>query len=147
MANTVKLHRVFAAPPSKLYRAFLEPDAMASWVPPHGFTCIVHEMDVREGGQHRSSFRNFGSGNSHTFGGTYLKLVKDELLIYDNKFDDPNLPGEMKTTVTFKAVSVGTEIEIVQEGVPDVIPVEACYLGWQQSMNKLASLVEPEIPG
>ncbi len=147
MSNTVKLHRVFAAPPSKLYRAFLEPDAMASWVPPHGFTCIVHEMDVREGGQHRCSFRNFGSGNSHSFGGTYLKLVKDELLVYDNKFDDPNLPGAMKTTVTFKAVSVGTEVEIVQEGLPDLIPVEACYLGWQQSMNKLASLVEPVIPG
>lgn len=145
MPNTVSLHRVFAAGPEKVYRAFLEPDAVASWFPPFGFTCTVHELDAREGGRHRMSFRNFTTGNSHDFGGTYLKLVPGERLVYTDAFDDPNLPGEMKVTVTLKPVSVGTEMTVVQEGIPDLIPTEACYLGWQESMRKLAKLVEPEI--
>jgi len=145
MSNTVKLHRVLATRPEKVYRAFLEPDAVASWIPPFGFTCIVHTLEAKEGGKHRMSFRNFTTGNSHAFGGTYLKLVPNEMLVYTDKFDDPNLPGEMKVTVTLKAVSCGTEIHIVQEGVPDIIPVEGCYLGWQESLRKLAKLVEPEI--
>jgi uncharacterized protein YndB with AHSA1/START domain len=145
MPNTVRLHRVVPAKPEKLYRAFLEPDAVASWLPPFGFTCTVHELDAKVGGIHRMSFRNFTTGHSHSFGGTYLELVPGERLVYTDKFDDPNLPGEMKVTVTLKAVSVGTEIDIEQEGVPDVIPLEACYLGWQESLRKLARLVEPEI--
>jgi uncharacterized protein YndB with AHSA1/START domain len=145
MPNTVKLHRVFAAKPEKVYRAFLEPDAVASWLPPFGFTCTVHELEAKEGGKHRMSFRNFTTGQSHSFGGTYLKLVPGEMLVYSDVFDDPNLPGEMKVTVTLKAVSVGTEMTVVQENVPDLIPVEACYLGWQESLRKLAKLVEPEI--
>ncbi len=145
MPNTVKLHRVFATKPEKIYRAFLEPDAVASWIPPFGFTCTVHELEAKEGGKHRMSFRNFTTGQSHSFGGTYLKLVPGELLIYNDVFDDPNLPGEMKVTVTLKAVSVGTEMTVVQENVPDIIPLEACYLGWQESLRKLAKLVEPEI--
>ena len=145
MPNTVKLHRVIATKPEKVYRAFLEPDAVASWLPPFGFTCTVHELDAKEGGKHRMSFRNFTTGQSHSFGGTYLKLVPGATLVYSDVFDDPNLPGEMKVTVTLTAVSVGTEMTVVQENVPDLIPVEACYLGWQESLRKLAKLVEPEI--
>ncbi len=147
MPNTVNLYRVFTAKPEKLYRAFLEPDAIASWLPPFGFTCTVHELDAKEGGKHRMSFRNFTTGNGHSFGGTYLKLVPGELLIYTDTFDDPNLPGEMKVTVKLKAVSVGTEMTVLQENLPDLIPVEACYLGWQESLRKLAKLVEPDIQG
>jgi len=145
MPSTVKLHRVLTAKPDKIYRAFVEPDAIASWLPPFGFTCTVHELDAKEGGQHRMSFRNFTTGNSHSFGGVYLKLIPGETISYSDGFDDPNLPGKMKTTVTLKAVSVGTEMSIVQEGIPDQIPPEACYLGWQESLRKLAKLVEPEI--
>lgn len=145
MPSTVKLHRVLTAKPDKIYRAFVEPDAIASWLPPFGFTCTVHELDAKEGGQHRMSFRNFTTGNSHSFGGVYLKLIPGETISYSDGFDDPNLPGKMKTTVTLKAVSVGTEMSIVQEGIPDQIPPEACYLGWQESLRKLARLVEPEI--
>lgn len=145
MPSTVHLHRVIPARPEKLYRAFLEPDAIASWLPPFGFTCTVHELDARVGGKHRMSFRNFTTGHSHSFGGTYLELVPGERLVYTDRFDDPNLPGEMKITVTLKAAPVGTELAIEQEGIPDVIPREACYLGWQESLRKLARLVEPEI--
>ncbi len=145
MPSTVKLHRVLTAKPDKIYRAFVEPDAIASWLPPFGFTCTVHELDAKEGGQHRMSFRNFTTGNSHSFGGVYLKLIPGETISYSDGFDDPSLPGKMKTTVTLKAVSVGTEMSIVQEGIPDQIPPEACYLGWQESLRKLARLVEPEI--
>lgn len=147
MPNSVKLHRVIAAKPEKVYRAFLEPDAVASWLPPFGFTCTVHQLDAEEGGKHRMSFRNFTTGKSHSFGGTYLKLVPNETLVYTDTFDDLNLPGEMKVTVELKQVSVGTEMNVVQENIPDVIPAEACYLGWQESLRKLAKLVEPEIPG
>lgn len=145
MSNTVKLHRVIATRPEKVYRAFLEPDAVASWLPPFGFTCTVHELDAREGGKHRMSFRNFTTGNSHSFGGTYLTLVPNEMLVYTDGFDDPNMPGEMHVTVRLKAVSVGTEMTVEQAGIPDIIPTEACYLGWQESLRKLAKLVEPEI--
>jgi uncharacterized protein YndB with AHSA1/START domain len=145
MPNTVRLHRVIAAKPEKVYRAFLEPDAVASWLPPYGFLCTVHELAPEVGGKHRMSFRNFTTGNSHSFGGEYKELVPDERLVYTDRFDDPNLPGEMTVTVVLKAVSVGTEMSVVQEGVPDVIPLEACYLGWQESLQKLAKLVEPEI--
>jgi len=144
MPNTVRLHRVIAAKPEKVYRAFLEPDAVASWLPPYGFLCTVHELDAKVGGQHRMSFRNFTTGKSHSFGGEYKELVPGERLVYTDRFDDPNLPGEMKVTVELKAVSVGTEMSVVQEGVPDLIPLEACYLGWQDSLRKLAKLVEPE---
>ena len=145
MPNTVRLHRVLATTPDKVYRAFLEADAMAKWLPPNGFASTVHEMDVRVGGAHRASFRNFTTGDSHSFGGKYLELVPNERLRYSDKFDDPNLPGEMQTTVTLKKVLVSTEVTIVQEGVPDIIPVEGCYLGWQQSLENLAKLVEPDI--
>ncbi|MCB2093885.1 MAG: SRPBCC family protein [Rhodobacteraceae bacterium] len=145
MPNTVRLHRVIAAKPEKVYRAFIEPDAVASWLPPFGFLCSVHELKPEVGGKHRMSFRNFTTGRSHSFGGQYKDLVPGERLVYTDRFDDPNLPGEMQVTVTLKAVSVGTEISIVQEGVPDLIPLEACYLGWQDSLWKLAKLVEPEI--
>ena len=145
MPHTVKLHRVLATRPEKVYRAFIEADAVASWLPPFGFTCTVHELEAKEGGRHRMSFRNFTTGDSHAFGGTYLKLVPGEALVYTDAFDDPNLPGEIKVTVTLKAVSVGTEMTVVQEGIPDLIPPEACYLGWQQSLRKLAELVEAEI--
>ena len=145
MPNTVRLHRVFAAPPEKVYRAFLEADAIASWLPPFGFTCTVHELDAKVGGRHRMSFRNFSTSDSHSFGGEYLELIPGERLVYTDKFDDPGLPGTMKVTVNLKAVSVGTEMTVEQEGVPDVIPLESCYLGWQESMRKLASLVEPQI--
>jgi len=145
MPNTIKLHRVLRASPEKIYRAFLEPDAMAKWIPPYGFTCKVHHMDAKAGGSYKASFTNFGSGKSHSFGGTYLELVSNEKIRYTGKFD-PNSPDEMQTTVMLKKVSCGTELNIVQEGVPDVIPAEACYLGWQESLAQLAKLVEPEIP-
>jgi uncharacterized protein YndB with AHSA1/START domain len=145
MPNTVRLHRVLATKPDKVYRAFIETDAMAKWLPPNGFTCTVHHLDVKVGGTFRMSFRNFTTGASHSFGGQYLELVRGERLRYTDKFDDPNLPGEMQVTVTLKQVSCGTELNIVQEGIPDAIPVEACYLGWQDSLRNLARLVEPEI--
>jgi uncharacterized protein YndB with AHSA1/START domain len=144
--NTVRLHRVLKAPPERVYRAFLDADAMAKWLPPNGFTGKVHQMDARVGGTHRMSFTNFSSGKSHSFGGTYLELTPHERIRYTDKFDDPNLPGEMQTTITLEKVSVGTEVSIVQEGVPAVIPAEACYLGWQESLTLLAKLVEAEIP-
>jgi len=145
MPNTVRLHRVLATTPDKVYRAFVEPDAMAKWLPPDGFACTVHTMEARVGGSHRMSFRNFTTGDAHGFGGTYLELVPGERLRYTDKFDDANLPGEMTVTVTLKKVAVGTELNVVQDGVPDAIPVEACYLGWQQSLQNLAKLVEPDI--
>ena len=145
--GTVRFHRVLTAPPERIYRAFLDADAMAKWLPPHGFTGRVHEMDAKVGGKYRMTFTNFSSGNGHSFGGTYLELVPNERLRYNASFDDPNLPGEMTTTVTLKKVSVGTEISIVQEGIPSVIPTEACYLGWQDSLTLLGQLVTPEIPG
>lgn len=145
MPHTIRLHRVLAAKPEKVYRAFIEPDAMASWLPPYGYLCTVHELDARVGGKHRMSFRNFTTGDSHSFGGEYLELVPGQKLVYTDKFDDPNMPGEMKVTVTLKAVSTGTDVSIVQEGVPDMIPAEACYLGWQDSLDKFRRLVEPEI--
>ncbi len=145
MPNTVRLHRVLATRPDKVYRAFIEPDAMAKWLPPNGFTCTVHQLEPKVGGVHRMSFRNFTTGHGHSFGGQYLELVPNERLSYTDRFDDPNLPGEVRVTVTLKKVSVGTEISIVQEGLPDALPVEACYLGWQESLRNLARLVEPEI--
>ncbi|NRF65859.1 SRPBCC family protein [Aquincola sp. S2] len=145
--NTVRLHRVFAAKPEKLYRAFTDPDAFARWLPPNGFTGKVHAMEATVGGRWRMSFTNFTSGNSHAFGGQYLELVPGERVRYDCRFEDAGLPGLMQTTVTLKAVSVGTEVHIVQEGIPEMIPLEACYLGWQESLRHLARLVEPEIPG
>ena len=145
MPNTVRLHRVLATSPEKVYRAFTEADAMAKWLPPNGFACTVHRLDARVGGSHRMSFRNFTTGHSHSFGGEYTELVPNERLRYTDKFDDPNLPGQMQVTITLKKVQVGTELNVVQEGVPDVIPVEACYLGWQQSLENLAKLVEPDI--
>ena len=145
--GTVRLHRVLRCPPERVYRAFVEPDAFARWLPPHGFTAQVHEMDARVGGTYRMSFRNFSSGNSHSFGGEYLELVPGEKVRYTARFDDPNLPGQMQTTVTLKAVACGTEVTAVQEGIPEVIPTEMCYLGWQESLLHLAQLVEPEIPG
>jgi len=145
MPNSIRLHRVIAAKPEKVYRAFVEADAIASWLPPFGFLCTVHELDARIGGKHRMSFRNFTTGHSHSFGGEYLELVPDQRLVYTDRFDDPNLPGEMTITVALKAVSCGTEMSIEQAGVPDMIPPEACYLGWQESLRKLAKLVEPEI--
>ena len=147
MPGTVRLHRVLATKADKVYRAFIEADAMAKWLPPNGFTCKVHHMDPRVGGAHRMSFTNFTSGNSHSFGGTYVELQPHELIRYTDKFDDPNLPGEMQVTISLKKVSCGTELNIVQEGVPAVIPAEACYLGWQESLILLAKLVEAEIPG
>ena len=146
MPNTVRLHRVLRASPERVYRAFLDADAMAKWLPPNGFTGKVHEMDARVGGRHRMSFTNFTSGKSHSFGGEFLELVPHERLRYTDVFDDPNLPGEMHVTVSLQKVSVGTELSIVQEGIPDVIPAEACYLGWQESLILLAKLVEAEIP-
>ncbi len=145
--NTIRLHRVLTAPPERVYRAFLDADAKARWLPPNGFTGKVHHQEAKVGGTYKMSFTNFTSGNSHSFGGTYVELVPNERLRYTDKFDDPNLPGEMQVTVLLKKVSVGTEISIVQEGVPDVIPPDACYLGWQESLRNLARLVEPEIPG
>jgi uncharacterized protein YndB with AHSA1/START domain len=145
MPGTVRLHRVLTTKPEKVYRAFTEADALAKWLPPNGFTCTVHSLDAKVGGAFRMSFRNFTTGNSHSFGGKYLELVPGERLRYTDTFDDPNLPGEILVTVTLKKVSVGTEVSIVQEGIPDVIPEEACYLGWQDSLKNLAALVEPEI--
>jgi uncharacterized protein YndB with AHSA1/START domain len=145
MPNTIRLHRVFAAKPEKVFRAFVEPDAVASWLPPYGFVCTVHELEAKVGGRHKMSFRNFTTGGGHSFGGEYLEFIPGERLVYTDKFDDPNLPGEMKVTVELKAVAVGTEMTIAQEGVPDLIPPEACYLGWQECLQKLAKLVEPEI--
>ena len=144
--NTVRLHRVLAAKPEKVYRAFVDADAMAKWLPPNGFTCNVHHMDAKVGGTFKMSFKNFTTGNGHSFGGEYLELVPHERIRYTDKFDDPNLPGVIEVTVILKAVSVGTEINIEQTGLPTVIPLEACYLGWQQSLRQLAELVEPEIP-
>jgi uncharacterized protein YndB with AHSA1/START domain len=144
--NTIRLHRVLRAAPERVYRAFLDADAMVKWLPPFGFTGKVHRMDATVGGTHKMSFTNFTTGRSHSFGGTYLELVPNELIRYTDSFDDPNLPGEMQVTVTLKSVSVGTELDVVQEGVPDVIPAEACYLGWQESLTLLAQLVEAEIP-
>jgi uncharacterized protein YndB with AHSA1/START domain len=146
-SNTVRLHRVLRASPERIFRAFTEPDAMAKWLPPYGFTARVHEMDVRVGGKWRMSFTNFSSGHSHSFGGQYLELAPGEFLRYTSRFDDANLPGEMQTSVTLRKVSCGTELDAVQEGIPSLIPVEACYLGWQESLLQLAKLVEPEIPG
>ena len=145
MPNTIRLHRVIATSPEKLYRAFLEADAIASWLPPYGFVCTVHELDAKIGGHHKMSFRNFTTGNGHSFGGTYVELVPGERIVYTDGFDDANMPGEMRTTVTLKSVSLGTELHIEQAGVPDMIPAEACYLGWQDSLHKLAKLVEPDI--
>lgn len=144
--STIRLHRVLTAKPERVYRAFLNPDAMAKWLPPHGFTGTVHELHAEVGGTYRMSFTNFGSGKSHSFGGQYVELVPSEKIVYTDKFDDPNLPGEMRTTVTLKPVSCGTDLSIVQEGVPEVIPAEMCYLGWQESLDQLAQLVNPEIP-
>src|SRR5437763_10231286 len=146
MPNTVRFHRVLRASPEKVYRAFLDADAKARWLPPNGFMCKVHHLDARVGGSYKMSFTNFTTGKSHSFGGTYLELVPHERIRYTDKFDDPNLPGEMQTTITLKKVSCGTELNVVQEGLPDVIPPEACCLGWQESLTHLAQLVEPEIP-
>jgi uncharacterized protein YndB with AHSA1/START domain len=143
--NTVKLHRVFSAPAERIYRAFLDADAMAKWLPPHGFTGKVHQIKAEVGGTYRMSFTNLTTGHSHSFGGEFLELVPNERICHSDKFDDPNLPGQMQTTVSLKRVSVGTEVTIVQEGIPDVIPVEGCYLGWQQSLTLLSQLVEAEI--
>jgi uncharacterized protein YndB with AHSA1/START domain len=147
MTNSVRLHRVLRAPPLRVYRAFLEPEAMAKWLPPNGFTGKVHQMDAVVGGAWRMSFTNFGAGSSHSFGGTYLELVPGERLRYTSRFDDANLPGEMQTTVTLRQVLCGTEMEALQEGIPAMIPTELCYLGWQESLALLAKLVEAEIPG
>ena len=144
-ANTIRLHRVLRATPECVYKAFLDPDAMAKWLPPDGFTGKVHHRDVREGGSYRMTFTNFTTGQSHSFGGTFLELVPHERIRYTDRFEDPNLPGELEVTITFTKVSVGTELHIVQEGVPEVIPPEACYLGWQESLSLLARLVEAEI--
>jgi uncharacterized protein YndB with AHSA1/START domain len=146
MSNNVSLHRVLKASPEKLYRAFTEATAIASWLPPYGFLCTVHEMNVTEGGTFRMSFHNFSTGNGHSFGGKYLEVKPNQFLKYTDTFDDPNLPGEMVTSVWLKKVSVGTEIKVLQENIPAMIPAEMCYLGWQESLEKLAKLVEPEIP-
>jgi uncharacterized protein YndB with AHSA1/START domain len=143
--GTVRIHRVLRAPPEKVYRAFLTPDAMAKWIPPYGFTCTVHHMEPKVGGTFRMSFTNFTTAQSHAFGGEYLELVPNEKLRYTDKFEDPNLPGTLYVTVSLKAVSCGTEMAVLQEGIPEVIPVEMCYLGWQESMAQLAQLVEPDI--
>jgi uncharacterized protein YndB with AHSA1/START domain len=146
MSNTVRFHRVLRTTPEKVYRAFLDGDAMAKWLPPNGFTGKVHQLDARVGGSYKMSFTNFSTGSRHSFGGEYLELVPNERIRHTDRFDDPNLPGEMQTTITLKKVSVGTELSIVQEGIPDVIPAEACTLGWQESLTLLAELVEVEIP-
>lgn len=145
--RTVHLHRVLGAPPERVYRAFLEPEALAKWLPPRGFICQVHEMDARVGGRFRMSFRNFGTGSSNAFHGEYLELLPGQRLRYTDQFEDPNLPGVLEVTVDLKAVSCGTEVRITQSGIPAVIPLEMCYLGWQESLVQLADLVEPEIPG
>jgi len=143
--HTLRLHRVLRAPPERVYRAFLDADALAKWLPPNGFTCKVHQHDPQVGGSYRMSFINFSSGNSHSFGGTYLELVPGERIRYDDRFDDPNLPGEMTTTIALRAVSCGTELDVVQEGIPGVIPLEQCYVGWQESLVLLGKLVEADI--
>jgi len=145
--NTVRLHRVLRAPPERIYRAFLDPGALAKWLPPHGFTCKVHHLEAKVGGTYSMSFTNFSNGQSHSFGGAYLELVPGERIVHTDKFDDTSLPGEMKTTITFRAVFCGTELNVVQEGIPAAIPAEACYLGWQESLLLLAQLVEAQIPG
>ncbi|MDN4501509.1 SRPBCC family protein [Alteromonadaceae bacterium BrNp21-10] len=145
MSNTINLHRVLKAKPEKVYRAFVEPDALARWIPPHGFTCTIEHMDVKVGGSFKMAFRNFTTGHSHSFGGEYFEIEPAKKLRYNDKFDDPNLPGEMMVTVEFKQISVGTELCIEQSGIPDMIPTELCYLGWQESLQYLANLVEPEI--
>lgn len=145
-SNNVSLHRVLKAPPEKVYRAFTEAIALASWIPPYGFLCTVHEMNLQVGGTYKMSFHNFSTGNGHSFGGQYVEIKPNQFLKYTDKFDDPNLPGEMTTSVWIKKVSVGTEINILQEDIPDMIPVDMCYLGWQESLEKLAKLVEPVIP-
>ncbi|MEZ5405755.1 MAG: SRPBCC family protein [Verrucomicrobiia bacterium] len=144
--NTVRFHRVLRAKPERVYRAFIDPDAMVKWLPPHGFTGKIHHMDAKVGGSYKMHFTNFSTGKSHSFGGTYLELKPNELIRYTDKFDDPNLPGEMITTVSIKEVFCGTELNITQEGIPSIIPAEACYLGWQESLTLLTQLVEPEIP-
>jgi uncharacterized protein YndB with AHSA1/START domain len=144
--GTVRLHRVFKAPPERIYRAVLDPAANCKWLPPHGFTCTVHELDAQVGGKFRMSFTNFSTGSSHAFGGVYLELVPNERIVATDVFEDSNLPGEMRTTYSLKPVIVGTEVTIVQENIPSVIPPEMCYLGWQESLNQLAALVEAEIP-
>jgi uncharacterized protein YndB with AHSA1/START domain len=146
-SRSVQLHRVLRTTPEKVYRAFLEADAMAKWLPPYGFTCTVHHLEAVVGGTFRMSFRNFSTGNSHSFGGDYVELVANQLIRYTDKFDDPNLPGVLEVTVTLKPVICGTELLVVQEGIPEAIPLEMCYLGWQESLAQLATLVEPEIPG
>lgn len=146
MSGTVRLHRVIRATPERLYRAFLDADAMAKWLPPHGFTGKVHHLDATVGGTYRMSFTNFSSGHSHSFGGTYVELVPNECIRHTDRFDDVNLPGEMQTTITLTQVSCGTELQVIQEGIPDVIPVEQCYLGWQESLTLLTLLVEADIP-
>ncbi len=145
MPNTINLHRVFTTTSDKIYRAFTEADALARWLPPNGFTCTVHELDAKVGGVRKLSFRNFTTGHSHSFGGEYVELVPGKRVVYSDVFDDQNLPGKMKTTIDLKKVSVGTEVHIKQEGIPDLIPVEACYLGWQESLRFLAKVVEPDI--
>lgn len=145
--NTVRLHRVLRATPERVYRAFLDSDALAKWLPPNGFTCKVHHLDAKVGGTYKMSFTNFSTGQSHSFGGKYLELVPNERIRHTDEFDDPNLPGEMQTTISIRQVSCGTELDIVQEGIPEAIPPEACYLGWQESLILLAQLVEVEIPG
>ncbi|WP_217578107.1 SRPBCC family protein [Mesorhizobium sp. GbtcB19] len=145
MPSTIHLHRVLATKPEKVYRAFIEADALAKWLPPNGFTCTVHEFEGKVGGAYKMSFRNFTTGDSHAFGGEFVELVPGERLRYTDRFDDPNLPGQIEVTVILKKVSVGTEINITQAGIPDAIPAEACYLGWQESLRNLAKLVEPEI--
>jgi uncharacterized protein YndB with AHSA1/START domain len=145
MPNTIRLHRVIATKPEKVYRAFLESDAIASWLPPYGYLCTVHELDAKVGGKHRMSFRNFTTGHGHSFGGTYVELVPGERLVYTDAFDDPNMPGDMRVTVNLKPVAMGTEVNIEQQGVPDLIPPDACHLGWQDSLRKLELLVVPEI--
>lgn len=145
--NTVRLHRVLRATPERVYRAFLDSDALAKWLPPNGFTCKVHHLDAKTGGTYKMSFTNFSTGQSHSFGGKYLELVPNERIRHTDEFDDPNLPGEMQTTISIRQVSYGTELDIVQEGIPEAIPPEACYLGWQESLILLAQLVEVEIPG
>lgn len=145
-SNSVRLHRVLKTSPEKIYRAFTEADAISFWMPPYGFLCVVHSLDVRKGGTYKMSFKNFSTGNEHTFGGEYLEIKPNEFIKNTDRFDDPNFPGEMITSVWLKKVSCGTELKIIQEGIPEMIPVEMCYLGWQESLDKLSKLVEPEIP-
>ncbi|MDN5512443.1 SRPBCC family protein [Acinetobacter sp.] len=145
-SNTVKLHRVFTAPPERVFKAFIDPDALVKWMAPHGFTAKVHHLDAKVGGTYKMSFSNFSTGSSHSFGGTYHEIIPNQLLRYTDQFDDPNLPGTIEVIIQLKAVSVGTEVHITQSGIPDVIPVEACYLGWQESLQLLTLLVTPEIP-